>query len=155
MGNSFSCVRDNSERDYRAVYVPKSFNILTNGMQNEENSSKTGGAKDFLQNERKGNFSWISQCKLVVNIKNGLILTNTSMFAWNWCRLAGKIDNMHWQCRCPSGRLHHSNIHLTTQIKNFIVNNLVYSLPSNHLMALGPSFHHQRSILRVRKRAHK
>ena len=57
MGNSFSCVRDNSERDYRAVYVPKSFNILTNGMQNEENSSKTGGAKDFLQNERKGNFS--------------------------------------------------------------------------------------------------
>ena len=57
MGNSSSCVRDSSERDYRAVYIPKSSNILTNGMQNEENSSKTAGAKDFLQKERKGNFS--------------------------------------------------------------------------------------------------
>ena len=61
MGNSSSCVRDNSERDYRAAYIPKSSNILTNGMQNEEKSSKTGGAKDLLQKERKGNFSWISQ----------------------------------------------------------------------------------------------
>ena len=59
MGNSSSCVRDNFERHDRAAYVPKSSNILTNGMQNEEKSSKTGGAKDFLQKERKGNFSRI------------------------------------------------------------------------------------------------
>ena len=57
MGNLFSCVRDNSERDYRAAYIPKSSKILTNGMQNEEKSSKTGGTKDLLQKERKGNFS--------------------------------------------------------------------------------------------------
>ena len=57
MGNSSSSVRDNSKR---AAYVPKSSNILTNGMQNEEKSSKTGGAKDLLQKERKGNFSRIS-----------------------------------------------------------------------------------------------
>ena len=61
MGNSSSCVRDNSESGYRVAYVSKSSNILTNGMQNEENSSKIGGAKDLLQKERKGNFSWISQ----------------------------------------------------------------------------------------------
>ena len=61
MGNSSSCVRDNSERDYRVAYVPKSSNILTNDMQNEEKSSKTGGAKDLLQKKRKGNFSRISK----------------------------------------------------------------------------------------------
>ena len=33
---------------------------------------------------------------------HGLILTNTSIFALNWCTLAWKIDNMHWQCRSPS-----------------------------------------------------
>ena len=57
MGNSSSCVPDDSERNCRAAYVPKYSNILTNGMQNEEKSSKTGGAKDLLQKERKGNFS--------------------------------------------------------------------------------------------------
>ena len=64
MGNSSSCVRENSKRDYSVAYVPKSSNILTNGIQNEEKSSKTGlksdGAKDLLQKERKGNFSRIS-----------------------------------------------------------------------------------------------
>ena len=60
MGNSSSCVRDNSKRDYRVAYVPKSSNILTNDMQNEEKSSKRDGAKDLLQKERKGNFSRIS-----------------------------------------------------------------------------------------------
>ena len=57
MGKSFSCVRDNSDRDYRTAYVPKSSNILMNGMQNEEKPSKTGGAKDLLLKERKGNFT--------------------------------------------------------------------------------------------------
>ena len=60
MGNSSSCVRENSKIDYSVAYVPKSSNILTNGIQNEEKSSKTGlkrnGAKDLLQKERKGNF---------------------------------------------------------------------------------------------------
>ena len=60
MGNSSSCDNSENERDYKVAYVPKSSNILTNGMQNEEKSSKTGGAKDLLQKERKGNFSRIS-----------------------------------------------------------------------------------------------
>ena len=57
----------------------------------------------YKQTNKSG---YIKQCKLVVIIENGLILRNTSMFTQKWCTLAGKIDNMHWQCRSPLGTLH-------------------------------------------------
>ena len=51
----------------------------------------------------------ILQCKFIVK-KTGDHKSIQVCLHFNWCAPAGKIENMHWQCRSPKGTLHCSNM---------------------------------------------
>ena len=52
------------------------------------------------------------ECKFIVKKKPGQHKSIQVCLHFNWCAPAGKIENMHWQCRSPKGTLHCINTYL-------------------------------------------
>ena len=76
-------------------------------MWNSEQTCNISQCK-LINNIRKQ--VYIFQCKFIVNKKTGLHFSIQVCLHFNWCAPAGKIENMHWQCRSPKGTLHCINI---------------------------------------------